>query len=396
MNYNPNQSLVSAVVENGSTATSTAGNIYSQFESLVGNFSKWTNSNLMENGDNYAPAPARLHVPSGYFAKVTCTLKVDDWGKIIIIPVDSDAEADDITVLNMTSEVVTPGIRGGHVLWERTSTILLPAGLYDIYVQQDNAEYNDNFASEASMNRSFCEVSISFTYDTVPTLVCPLLINAVLSQYHNTTDERTDAELAMEPTSYCASGFMYRGYLNVHYSDGSVQRIPAQSGGWVNAKESPFKAPKDKENHDPYQWPDTACPTCLATPAGKDYSGIDSTASGSTNGYMIYIDENESRSQVEDAAVGRTYIKLHLAKRIGSEGCISTMEWYGNQDIDISDRANPVHNPLWFELVNAMKNAQSKLRNPIPFTIRYVGVQPNYNRIPSGAEYYQNQDLSNL
>ena len=72
------------------------------------------------------------------------------------------------------------------------------------------------------------------------------------------------------------------------------------------------------------------------------------------------------------------------------------MEWYGNQDIDISDRANPVHNPLWFELVNAMKNAQSKLRNPIPFTIRYVGVQPNYNRIPSGAEYYQNQDLSNL
>lgn len=43
-----------------------------------------------------------------------------------------------------------------------------------------------------------------------------------------------------------------------------------------------------------------------------------------------------------------------------------------------------------------MVNAKAKLRNPIPFTIQYVGEQPDYNRIPAGAEYYQNLDLSNL
>ena len=155
------------VVENSSTATSSAGKTYSQFSRLTGNFSKWTNSNSLENSDNYAPAPARLYVPFGYFVKVICTLKVDDWGKIIITPVDSNSSVDDITALNMTSEVATPGIRGGHVRWERTSTILLPAGLYDIYVRQDNVEYTGNFVSEASTNQSFCDVSISFTYDTV-------------------------------------------------------------------------------------------------------------------------------------------------------------------------------------------------------------------------------------
>lgn len=396
MNYNPNQSLVSTVVENSSTATSSAGKTYSQFSRLTGNFSKWTNSNSLENSDNYAPAPARLYVPFGYFVKVICTLKVDDWGKIIITPVDSNSSVDDITALNMTSEVATPGIRGGHVRWERTSTILLPAGLYDIYVRQDNVEYTGNFVSEASTNQSFCDVSISFTYDTVPSLVCPLLINAVLSKYQSETEERTEEELAMEPTSYCSSGFMYRGYVNVHYSDGSIKRIPAQSGGWINATESPFKAPIDRLNYEPYQWPDTACPTCLTTPAGKDYPGIDSTASGNTDGYEISIDANASKNQVQGAEYGRTYIKLHLAKRIGSEGCISTIEWYGNPDIDISDRANLLHNPLWFELVDAMKNAQKRLRNPIPFTIQYVGEQPEYNRIPKDAEYYQNQDLSEL
>lgn len=70
------------------------------------------------------------------------------------------------------------------------------------------------------------------------------------------------------------------------------------------------------------------------------------------------------------------------------------MEWYGNENIARENRANRENNPLWFELVDAMKNANTKLRNPIPITIRYVGAQPDYNRIPADASYYQNVDLT--
>lgn len=391
MEYNPNQVLVSEV-ENSTVATSSNGDSYSQIKSLTGTFSKWTNGNSVEDSDSFAPAPARLYVPTGYFVKVTSTLTVDDWGKITIIPVDSIMDVDDITALNMTSEVATPGVRGGHVRWTKTSTVLLPAGLYDIYVRHDNAVYTGEYADKGASNLSFCEVSMTFAYDTVPSLKCPLLINAVFSQCQTETDERTALELAQEPTSYSASGFIYRGYIDVYYSDGTTKRIPAQTGGWV-AMESPFKVTKDRTSFDPYLWPDTACPTCLKAPAKKDYPGIDKEASGNTNGYTIHIDEDASKAQIEGAESGRTYIKLHLAKRIGSEGCISTMEWYGNENIARENRANRENNPLWFELVDAMKNANTKLRNPIPITIRYVGAQPDYNRIPADASYYQNVDL---
>lgn len=159
-----------------------------------------------------------------------------------------------------------PGVRGGHVRWTKTSTVLLPAGLYDIYVRHDNAVYTGEYADKGASDLSFCEVSMTFAYDTVPSLKCPLLINAVFSQCQTETDERTALELAQEPTSYSASGFIYRGYIDVYYSEGTTKRIPAQTGGWV-AMKSPFKVTKDKTSFDPYLWPDTACPTCLKAPA---------------------------------------------------------------------------------------------------------------------------------
>lgn len=127
----------------------------------------------------------------------------------------------------------------------------------------------------------------------------------------------------------------------------------------------------------------------------ETYPGINPEASGNTNGYTISIDKAASQAQIQGAGCGRTHIKLHLAKRIGSEGCISTIEWY-DAGIQGAARTSYENNPLWFELVDAMVNAKAKLRNPIPFTIQYVGEQPDYNRIPAGAEYYQNLDLSNL
>lgn len=41
-----------------------------------------------------------------------------------------------------------------------------------------------------------------------------------------------------------------------------------------------------------------------------------------------------------------------------------------------------------------MKNANTKLLNPISITIRYDGAQPDYNRIPADASNYQNVDLT--
>lgn len=118
MDYNPNQTLVPVIASSGATATF-AGEIYSQFQSLTGTFSKWTNSNVLEDGDNFAPPPAHLYVPEGYFAKVTSILKVDDWGKITIVPVNSAAGINNITALNMTNEIEPAGVRGGHVRWQK-------------------------------------------------------------------------------------------------------------------------------------------------------------------------------------------------------------------------------------------------------------------------------------
>ena len=59
----------------------------------------------------------------------------------------------------------------------------------------------------------------------------------------------------------------------------------------------------------------------------ETYPEINPKASGNTNGYTISIDKAASQAQIQGAGCGRTHIKLHLAKRIGSEGCISTIEW---------------------------------------------------------------------
>ncbi len=395
---NTNQALEALYIEGGATASSIAGEVYNQISALSGSFSKWTNGNNVENGDNYAPVPAHLYVPQGYFAKVVANMTVDDWGSIRIVPIDSVDGVDEIPVLNMTSEVSAPGPRGGHRRWQKESMVLLPAGLYDIYVRQDNAVYTGQYAGEAATNLSYCEVSITITYDTIPpTGKCPLLLNAVFSRYTppaGAVEERTQSEQTENgATSYCSSGYMFRGTLNVHYSDGSIARIPVQTGGWANA-DSPFKRPNPiPEQFDPYEWPDTACPLCLTAPYSVGdktvYPGVEKVRTGSTQGYSIAIDETASAEQIENTHVGRTFIKLHMGKRIGSEGCISTIEWYGT-GCSPEARLLSENNPLWNELVAGMAVAEDRFSTDIPITIRYIGEQPDYNRLPPNASFVQN------
>lgn len=129
---------------------------------LSGSFTKWTNSN--EEGDHFAPEAVTITVPENMEAHVTASMTVDDWGYIDIIPISGVGST--IRAINLTSEVASPGPRGGHKRWsgQTNEAIVLEPGQYSITIRQDNAPYGEDYASEAGKNLSFCQVSVTIEY----------------------------------------------------------------------------------------------------------------------------------------------------------------------------------------------------------------------------------------
>ena len=129
---------------------------------LSGNFTKWTNSNGEE--DHFAPDAVTITVPENMEAHVSASMTVDDWGYIDITPLSGSGST--IRAINLTTEVASPGPRGGHVRWsgQTNAAIVLQPGQYSIIIRQDNAPYGEAYASEAGTNVSFCQASVTIEY----------------------------------------------------------------------------------------------------------------------------------------------------------------------------------------------------------------------------------------
>lgn len=139
---------------------------------LSGNFTKQTNSNGEE--DHFAPDAVTITVPENMEAHVSASMTVDDWGYIDITPISGAGST--IRAVNLTTEVANPGPRGGHVRWsgQTTEAIVLQPGQYNITVRQDNAPYNEAYASKAEANVSFCQASVTIEYVAI---LAPIKMN---------------------------------------------------------------------------------------------------------------------------------------------------------------------------------------------------------------------------
>ena len=113
--------------------------------------------------------------------------------------------------------------------------------------------------------------------------------------------------------SYCASGHVFLGSMELCRADGSaILTLPVQSGGWM-CEDSPFKraglyppSPAWGE-YDPLQYPDTAFP-CLPGP-----TTLGTLRTGRYRGFRI----------PDPPGTGRSFLMVHSSTRYGSEGCIS-------------------------------------------------------------------------
>lgn len=148
---------------------------------LSGNFTKWTNSNGEE--DHFAPDAVTITVPENMEAHVSASMTVDDWGYIDITPLSGGGST--IRAINLTTEVASPGPRGGHVRWsgQTNEAIVLQPGQYSIIIRQDNAPYGEAYASEAGTNVSFCQASVTIEYIAI---LSPVIMNPLTQSDANT------------------------------------------------------------------------------------------------------------------------------------------------------------------------------------------------------------------
>lgn len=169
--------------------------------------------------------------------------------------------------------------------------------------------------------------------------------------------------------TYAASGQVFNGTMIVTYKDGKTMSIPVQTGGWM-ANNSPWLngTAKDSEGneilpppstgaYEPGDYPDTACPTTVTkmrTPFRELQSGV--------KGYEII---NGSGAGANHPDSQRSGLYLHVAKRIGSEGCISTFDYV-----------------KWGMLKGDMRLANTKEDIPA-LSVSYVGVTRDALRQPA-------------
>ena len=171
--------------------------------------------------------------------------------------------------------------------------------------------------------------------------------------------------------TYSASGRVFNGIMTVTYKDGYSMTVPVQSGGWM-ANGSPWvnNTAKDSQGNlvlpppasgafNPEDYPDTACPssvTNLRTPFFVLESGV--------KGYMIL---NGTVADPSHPDAQRSGLYLHVAKRIGSEGCISTFDYV-----------------KWGILKGDMRVANTKTDIPV-LTVSYNGVTRNALKQPKSV-----------
>lgn len=106
---------------------------------------------------------------------------------------------------------------------------------------------------------------------------------------------------------------------------------------------------------DRHDRPDTCCPSTATSVAT-------STHTGTVTGFMIATPLNLSSG---DPNYLRTAIKIHRARRIGTEGCIS---------LGASD---------WDSLLVDMERTKNKGNGSLPMFVSYTGSAPNPLRNPN-------------
>lgn len=149
--------------------------------------------------------------------------------------------------------------------------------------------------------------------------------------------------------SLCASGRVFFGYLRLRGElDRLLMEYPVQSGGWMSP-DSPFaragRFPADATwgHYNPLSFPDTSFPA-LTEP-----TVLFTERTGKLRGFRV----------PDPPGTGRTYLMLHFAERLGSEGCIST-----------PDRDS------WLRFCSIMSELASSGIPSLPFVVLYPGPQP--------------------
>lgn len=160
---------------------------------------------------------------------------------------------------------------------------------------------------------------------------------------------------AEQGASYCASGYVYQGKLELLASDGSLLlELPVQSGGWMSA-DSPFAraglCPLNPTPgaYDPHAYPDTAFPA-LDGP-----TELGTLRTGRLRGFRI----------PDPPHTGRSSLMVHDSVRVGSEGCISTPP-----------------GEAWEAFCNYLAHLQKAGVQSLPLRVVYTCPAPNACRMP--------------
>lgn len=252
-------------------------------------------------------------------AQLNVSLTVDDWGTLEIL----DSAGTSKLRISMTSQDATPGVQGGHAKWTKTAAVNLESGVYVIKVNHMNIDYNPQVS-----NLSYCKVDITSSLN----MKYPKRYDVIFNE--RSTDGVIFSQMNDETSSntICPSGYVFKGIGTVTYNDSTTMTFPVQSGGWMS-RVSPFNKPSEDDVNASFpakKWPDTCCP-----------SAVSAIHTGSNpSGYLIDV----------DPATNRSGIRMHIAKRIGSEGCISVL----NPNVDETIAENK-----WPLIVSGMQKASA-------------------------------------
>lgn len=158
--------------------------------------------------------------------------------------------------------------------------------------------------------------------------------------------------------SYCASGYVFLGKLELVGADGSLlSELEVQTGGWMST-DSPFARQKlcppnpTWGSYVPQEYPDTAFPL-LSEP-----TVLGTLRTGRLRGFRV----------PDPPGTGRSWLMVHDSTRRGSEGCITTPP-----------------GELWEAFCAYMAQWHAEGRESIPLTVSYTCAPPNPLRCPHAA-----------
>ncbi len=182
-------------------------------------------------------------------------------------------------------------------------------------------------------------------------------------------DSVSESDLGKENPSRCASGYIFKGVMvGTFTEDGKSEEITksyglVQTGGWM-AEDSPWtnnlvndpanpqskiSVPSSVPFGDRYLWPDTCCPSTV--------TGVHTFLhTGNVVGFQI---DSPYEVASGDPNRMRRGLKIHMAGRTGSEGCISVLD-----------------ESVWNELCQDMERINANPAVPA-LNIQYNGEAPN-------------------